>query len=492
MTKLNFESFDLKIDGIAFNIDTQDFDTIQMIANYLAERFNCKTRFIDKKQNTKTKLVDLQESWCTAEFFINEVEYWSGTILRFSGQNAAIFYKTYKYLNQQHYDISIFNINFMSLGRLDLKYDRMMTSADPSLIHFLEKTKHRQPPNVKTKLNLRKQSLKIWTRKNSPKHYRIYLRNNGKKLRFELELKREKAKAYQHSFFRQDFDEFEKSYLQTFFEQTSKIFDFDNLYLDWFENNFRLVRKSDLLITESLSTTYLTLETIHEYQRSVDFYRFIQLLTFLETLESESVSLAYGEVTYRSHKFRLSQFLEFTGYQKTNRYQLQKLKNFIISLNTIPPFNSYFYEDHYRGVNFFSLVDLKKEKNTWYVILVSCKEVTDLLYPLPFRLPQAFLTYDNKYALHAQLFLLQTYTQKTIKKRLYTQEFFSKLSLGNNAYPQVKKNILLLFDQLVQSKLIKSNFEVTIKNGQIKTVQQLTTNIISRSKWIDFDENIGL
>lgn len=253
-----------------------------------------------------------------------------------------------------------------------------------------------------------------------------------------------------------------------------------------------MLRESHLLITESLTTTYLTLETIHEYQRSVDFYRFIQLLTFLETLESESVRVAYGEVTYRSHKFRLSQFLEFTGYEKTNQYQLQKLKNFIISLNTIPPFNSYFYEDHYRCVNFFSLVDVKKEKNTWYVILVSCNEVLDLLYPLPFRLPAAFLTYENKYALQAQLFLLQTYTQKTIKKRLYTQEFFSNLSLGNNAYPQVKKNLLLLFDQLVQSKLIKSDFKVTIKNGEIKIVQKLTTNIISRSKWIDFDENIGL
>jgi len=94
-----------------------------------------------------------------------------------------------------------------------------------------------------------------------------------------------------------------------------------------------LLRESDLLITESLTTTYLTLETIHEYQRSVDFYRFIQLLTFLETLESESVRVAYD----RSHKFRLSQFLEFTGYEKTNQYQLQKLKNFIISLNTITP-----------------------------------------------------------------------------------------------------------------------------------------------------------
>jgi len=136
-------------------------------------------------------LVDLQESYCTADFFINEIKYWSGTTLRFSGQNAAIFYKIYKNLSQQHSDLSIFNIKFMSLGRLDLKYDRMMNSGDPSLIHFLEKTEQRQPSNVNTKLNLRKQSLKVWTRKNSPKHYRIYLRKNGKEVRFELELKRE-------------------------------------------------------------------------------------------------------------------------------------------------------------------------------------------------------------------------------------------------------------------------------------------------------------
>ena len=86
---------------------------------------------------------------------------------------------------------------------------------------------------------LKGQSLKVWTRKNSPKHYRIYLRKNGKEIRFELELKRDKAKAYQHSFFRQDFDEFEKSYLHTFFKETSKIFDLDNLYLDWFKSKFR-------------------------------------------------------------------------------------------------------------------------------------------------------------------------------------------------------------------------------------------------------------
>jgi hypothetical protein len=192
---------------------------------------------------------------------------------------------------------------------------------------------------------------------------------------------------------------------------------------------------------------------------------------------------------YTLYRFRLSDFLEFTGYDKTNQYQLQKLKNFIISLLTVPTFHSYLSEDHYRGVEIFSFVDVKKEKNTWYVILVSCQEVMDLFYPLPFRLPEVFLTYDTKYALQAQLFLLQTVAQEPMKKRLNTQEFFAQYSLAKSAYPQVKNNLLVLLNQLVQSKLIKSDFKVTTKNGKIKTVQKLTTNIISRSKWIEFDEN---
>ena len=146
------------------------------------------------------------------------------------------------------------------------------------------------------KVQLKGQSLKVWTRKNSPKHYRTYLRKNGKEVRFELELKRDKAKAYQHSFFRQDFYEFEKFYIRTFFQKTSKIFDIDNVYLDWFKREFR----SQLLMNESLSTTYLTLQPIYQDGRTVDFYRFLQLLNFIEGLESQRSVVAYGEATYRS------------------------------------------------------------------------------------------------------------------------------------------------------------------------------------------------
>ena len=488
--KLSFKSFDLKIDEIAFNINTEDFDKIQMIANYFAERFKCQTRFINKKEKTKKKLVYLRKPYCVADFYIGEVDYWKGTTLRFSGNNAAIFYDIYKNLNYQHFDPLIFNMKFLSLGRLDLKYDRMITHADPSFTQFLEETKLRQPSKVKTQLN--RQSLKVWARKNSPKHYRVYLRKNGKEIRFELELKREKAKAYQQSFFRQDFDEFEKSYLHTFFKETSKVFDTDNLYLDWFKSKFRSVRQSQLSMNESLSTTYLTLQPIYQDRRTVHFYRFLQLLNFLEGLESKRTVVAYGEATYRSYKFPLYNFLEFTGYDKTNYYQLKQLKDFIVSLEKIPSFNTYFSEDHHRGVTFFPFVDLKKEKNTWHVILVGCEELIDLFYPFPFHLPQAFLKYESKYSLWAQVFLLQALTQKELHKRLDTQLFFSELSLGESGYLQLKKNLLGLLNQLSDSKIIQSNFTVTNKNGKVITVQKLTSNRISRAKWIDFCENIGL
>jgi hypothetical protein len=381
-------------------------------------------------------------------------------------------------------------MKFISLGRLDLKYHRLLTHADPSFINFLEETKRRQPEKVEVRL--RGQSLKIWKREHSSKHYRLYLRKNGREIRFELELKREKAKAYQHPFFQQDFDEFEKFYLHTFYKETSKIFDIENLYLDWFKRKFRLIRQSQLLRTQSLSTTYLSLQPIFQDQRTVYFYRFLQLLNFIEGLESQRSEVAYGKATYRSYQFPLYDFLEFTGSKKTNFYKLMQLKDFIKSLIHVSSFYPYFSDDHFRGVEFFSFVEVQKINNTWHVILVICEEIMDLFYPFPFHLPQAFLIYKGKYSLLARVFLLQVFTQKKLHKCLNTQLFFSELSLGKSAYIELKNNLLVLLNQLSDSKIIQSDFTVTNKNGKVKTVQKLTSNIISRSKSIEFYENIGL
>ena len=46
-----------------------------MIANYFAEYFKCRTRFVDKKEKTKKQLVYIRKPSCVADFFIGEIEY---------------------------------------------------------------------------------------------------------------------------------------------------------------------------------------------------------------------------------------------------------------------------------------------------------------------------------------------------------------------------------------------------------------------------------
>ena len=108
--------------------------------------------------------------------------------------------------------------------------------------------------------------------------------------------------------------------------------------------------------------------------------------------------------------------------------------------------------------------------------------------------PKVFRTYKSKYSLWTQVFLLQAFAQKKLQKRLNTEAFFLELSLGDSkiGYRQVKTNLLLFFNHLITFQIIQSDFVVTLKNGKVKNVQKLNSNLISRSKYIDFYENLGL
>ena len=118
--------------------------------------------------------------------------------------------------------------------------------------------------------------------------------------------------------------------------------------------------------------------------------------------------MANGQVTYLSYQFPLYKFLEFTGYPKTNHYKLKQLKKFILSLDQIPHFHTYFSDHHYRSLVFFPFVKVKKINNTWSVILVSCEELVDLFCSFPFHLPKVFRTYKSKYSLWTQVFFFFT------------------------------------------------------------------------------------
>lgn len=71
----------------------------------------------------------------TAEFVVNSSRYWNGTILRFKGRHAELFYN---YLKLQIFDWSVFDLEHTNLGRIDLCYDRKLRQCDKDLHLFFK------------------------------------------------------------------------------------------------------------------------------------------------------------------------------------------------------------------------------------------------------------------------------------------------------------------------------------------------------------------
>lgn len=77
------------------------------------------------------------------------------------------------------------------------------------------------------------------------------------------------------------------------------------------------------------------------------------------------------------------------------------------------------------------------------------------------------------------------------KKRLDLQEFFNPINYQNTALVQIKKNIIKLFNELVENEIIQNEVEIILKSGKNKNhlIQNLTTSDITRRiKSIKFHE----
>lgn len=123
----------------------------------------------------------------------------------------------------------------LSLGRIDICYDRELREEDPSLEKFfLDSSENllQKDPTRTIQYSLDKQTLK------ANKILSIFESTSANLDQTELELKKEKAKTYPQYFFQQDFLTFEKNLARLFYDQTSQLFDLSSPYLDWLVSTF--------------------------------------------------------------------------------------------------------------------------------------------------------------------------------------------------------------------------------------------------------------
>jgi hypothetical protein len=489
MTDISFDSKDLKVDYLSFNLQFNDINKIQKVANYLMDAFGYKTILLNQLTEERSRLVKNNKNSCSGEFIINSSKYWAGTILRFTGDNAQCFYKDLKF---QKLDWSIFDLENTNLGRIDLCYDRKLKPSDTNLNLFLENSRQ-QIIAKKGNLSVTLDGILRVGKRASPNFFRVYLRENGRDLRFEMEVKKNVVKRFQHYLFTGQVEIFEEFVTQHFYNQAIELFDIENCYADWLLVNFRIVKKLPIqeVLVNSFSLSYLTYKPVHDFDLlEVEFfYRLVQLLNYLKSLEITSKSILMGDQSYQTFQFPVNDFLKFIGRSKENHYQIKKLVMFLKSLQRMKPILENFSDGGFRSYVAFPFLKVERSRS-WLVELTICKEL--YLYRYPFYLPKNFLNYQNNFELEVKFILLQSFSNILIQKEFPTQEFLERVSVSNSKSAKLKKYIVKFLHELKNSKAIEPEFKILTKRNEVKTVNVLTSTLVSQSISIFYRENIKI
>lgn len=116
----------------------------------------------------------------------------------------------YKDLKSQKLHWSIFDLEYTNLGRINLWYDRKLKQGDRDLNLFFENSSKQinsQKDNRTTKIG---NNLLRVERRSSSNFFLVYLKPSGRKLRFEIELKKTIGKKFQHYLFTDQIEIFEE------------------------------------------------------------------------------------------------------------------------------------------------------------------------------------------------------------------------------------------------------------------------------------------
>ena len=465
MNQINFQSENLVVDWISFNI--KGLTDPEPIAIYLSESFGFNSIITKGSKRKSESLVSKFEN--QYQVFFKQYDYnpelksfWARTKVNFSGDNATYFYSLIK---EKRVDWNIFDLRYTTLSRFDLYYfrkpkptdqkDHVELFMDQCCQKILAKSKRRHASWSRNSKGL---ILKVGSRQSS-NYFRVYRRPNGKDIRFELELTKSVVKNFEFYLFSNQFEKLEELLSIYFYKQALTTFVMDSCYTDWLRESFRKIRSTQTY-ENCLITTYLRNIPLETLEKQRFLYQLLQLLSYIRTLES-SVNWISNE-NYRMISFRVSEFLEFLGKKKTNYYQIRKVVDFLKSLQRLPPVLEDFSTESFRSILIFPYLEVRKEKS-WNVELAIAEKV--YFYRYPFYFPQEFLTYDNAYDLRAKIFFLLSFSTTSLNKEFQIQEVLDQVGISRQKITRLRKSVVTIFENAQDLKLIEPRF--TYKKGYI-------------------------
>ena len=481
--KLSFESENLVVDYLTLNLKNGK-DNIRKIAQFFNRyhRFNCYS--CDEKIGFKSKkpYLDLVNSRYKLEmvFAFNSNPVNRNTVLiQFSGLNAHHFYRI---LKTQEFNWEIFDLNDLSLGRFDISYIRSnQTIQKSNLLLFYQRSadkfKKRYPNSIPGVIDT---TLGLGTR-TGDSFLRVYLPDDDS-LKFELEIKKYKAKQMTPFLIHNSFVEFEKSIVESFFRYLKIALVFDTCYTDWL---IHYSRKTDKPMN-SLVTSYLENRSFDSLAQQKQFFKLLQFLSFSR---GKPFFLEYiRKQTYYVVEFKISEFMNFMKIENKSYYQIKKVKEFLQSLQEETPFVKIFTEKSFRSVASFPYVELEIQHKSLVGRVAIAKEL--YLYDYPFSFPSSFLSYQTNHELQVKLQLIQVMSTNSLEKVFDVKPFLDQFNVSTQKKAYIKKLIVQSFDQLKEHNCIENQFQLITKSGITQKIDKLIPLRIGQSKTICFYEKL--
>lgn len=504
----SFQSQNLTVDYITLNLRNgkNQITEIANIFNFFYS-FNCYIFDNNKKYAKKQKIIFNNGAY-ELTFIINSSEYQSNTVLiQFSKLNASYLYeilKSGKFLWKKFYDFDLV------LGRIDINYIRKKTINESIFLDFAkgssEKYRRRYPQAIVAPVE--KSSFGIGTRKGDY-FLRVY-ETKDKFLKFELEIKKGKAKDYQIylSKLPETFLEFEDLIATRFYQYLKTSLVLDTEFTDWLLVILRQTNKPKNRLISSYISENLKLEK-KSFLQQKDFYRLLQLLSFIRNYPYVQETL--NEEVFYSLTFPLSEFARDITLDKNITLDKKLLKSKDQPKKKINPdlrtdlvrffeelreYNmiEWFSDEEFRSVVVFPVVEVRHKTpgnvHTRLIVKMSVSKNFFSSIQYPFYFPSHFYHYKNKDDMRVKLEILKSVaSQVTIRKEFDVANLLLTLnSLSNQRISDVKKNIVQLFQSLQQTSLIETELTLYQENKSPIVTHKLTLAQIKKTKTIVFYE----
>ena len=429
--------------------------------------------------------------------YTGSTSHWTGTQVIFSGKAAT---RCYNLIKTRKWDLKTLTTGqqTLSLGRIDLCFSRTndLNHTIKSFDNFLVDSRNKVKNYTATR-HIRLQDfpdgklLKI-NRRNNSLHYRVYQKNQS--VRFELEFKHRKTRLVQAYLFNNQLETFEHTLVLQYFKYSGQVLDLDYRYADWvidFRRRYQPARTSNRV----LLTSYLKNREMTEEDEGKLFH-LLQFLSFIKSLRlnpfKDCKRLRVKKQNYYHLKFPLSNFVEYTGIKISNQSDRRKLISYFKQLHKLDPIIKEFSDGGFRSYVCFLYAECKNPSTKAWVIEVFAAEEL-FFFSYPFQLPKSFLISRQKNDLRLKILLIKSLAVDEQKKILDLQKFFNTINVSNKRLIGIKENIIRLFKELVEDKIIHNELEIVLKSGKKKevSVKYLTTSDITRRvKFLKFTENI--